>query len=140
MTTEAQAHKQLKKLVDLKSLPKNKARVEIAKDVLAALKIQKIRAANGSYVYSERLPKGASYELRDQLALVQCDVCAIGAACVAVVARDNKFTVEGWLGVGGRQAAERLSEFFSTRQLSEMECAYEVTDFPIVCRLREATC
>jgi len=136
------AKAQLSKLVDLKSLPKNKARVEIAKDVIAALNLEKLRAAHTYFSgkFKKTFESGAS--LRNELAsnIKQCDVCAIGACFTAVVARDNKFDlnmghedditgcVEIWYS---EMFDSQLTKYFPREMLSRIEAAFECNAFPV---------
>jgi hypothetical protein len=111
---------QLDKPIDLKSLPRNKARVEIAKDVLAALDAKRIIPG---MCYLEGIENGP---LKPQIAQRNCEVCAIGAVLVAVVARDNDFDVDYYYDICLPMLA-RLSDFFSAEELRWMEAAYEAT-------------
>ena len=135
---KAQAKKQLNKLVDLKSLPKNKARVEIAKDVIAALALNRLVANRGSYLRLSQNAKDGS--LREQLPNVDCEVCGIGACFVALVARNNDFNLnltsvmyDDFLEIHNVSDAhmEQLHEYFDDYQLGAIECAFEQTEQPI---------
>ncbi len=127
----------LRKPIDLKSMSKAKARVEIAKDVIAALNTKKLVATSGNYgsinIEKGNLEKFEDYSLvsvRDALGVsTNCNVCALGAACLAVVGRENKLkatfisgSVEISHNVGFRI---QLREYFRPLQIAMMECAFE---------------
>lgn len=129
---------QLCKLVDLSKLSRAKARVEIAKDVIAALDAEYIRTGpktDTSYLTLRVQGMGSEYEgqafdLKELLSrkVEDCQVCARGALLLAVVARDNEFRVEmsssrnlRWLD----DDVTRLMPFFSDSELYSLETAFE---------------
>ncbi len=121
------ARKQLAKVIDLDSLPKNKARVEIAKDVIAGLEVGKLRATNGTYF---TLPDmDYQRDLRDQIGetAVPCSVCALGAMFVADVARRNNH--KGGMGTpngpDSRDGFDRLKDFFLETEINLIERVFE---------------
>jgi hypothetical protein len=122
---------QLDKRIDLHSLPKDKARVEIAKDVIEALQTKRLLATSAVY-FSGRFPekRGTAVELRSVLQkMPPCHVCGIGACFVAAAARvDNLFVSfgnEGDAYVGTSTIVKTLRAWFSDDQLGMIECAFE---------------
>lgn len=136
----AQFWKQLRKPLDLKSMPRMKARVEIAKDVIAGIAVGKLTPQRSGYLnlslytgvgYPHK--KEAQVSLRDKIpALTKCQACAVGSVLLAVVARDNKLLAtvyedgtitatdnsrEGFLGP--------LASYFTHSELAYMEAAFE---------------
>lgn len=117
---------QLCKLIDLDALPRAEARVEIARDVIAAVKAGILMAG---YIYMHLDRDDGPLDLRARLALVErCKVCAVGAVFVATVARADKFQLHvnrHHSPVGRSDMVVRLSEFFSEIELNRLESAYE---------------
>jgi hypothetical protein len=82
---------------DFKKLPRNRQRVEIAKDVLGLLATDMIKAAHGAWVDSDLIELGycePETELKDILPKAMsrndCRCCALGACFVAIINRlDN---------------------------------------------------
>lgn len=124
-------NEQLNKLIDLDSLPKNQARVEIAKDVLASVKIGKLQP---DHIYCDLygVKKG---DLRTQIPNLRCNVCAVGAMFLADIARRNKYSVTpysessvtkgDYWNCGRSKVLHRLRDFFSDAQLDLIETHYE---------------
>lgn len=136
---------QLDKLVDLTKLSRAEARVEIAKDVLAALDARyihtgtkhqtlylKVRVRKEEHARAKAREKAEGYvELRDLVAQAEdCQVCARGALLIAVVARDNEMQgysatrYPSWSFVVGADIA-RLAPYFSKTELFSLEIAFE---------------
>ena len=114
---------QLKKRLDLKKMPKAQARVEIAKDVIAAVKAQRLVPTRGHYVVFDEPVTG---ELRQELANIKsCQVCALGALMVAKVARTNKCDLFNEISLSRDETTSHLIEFFSDDELDEIEQAFE---------------
>lgn len=137
---------QLHKPVDLLSMPLAKARVEIAKDVIAALSLGVIRpAAHSSYFYAAfksfetaEKARDEDRELRDVFAkeeLKTCEVCALGALFVAKIGRLDSFKLHresvsqiGSTSLHGGTIKDQLNTFFSYEQMTLIECAFEISD------------
>ncbi len=125
--------KHLRKPIDLKSMSKADARVAIAKDVLAALDAKKITASRGTYgVLDLKNPvRGFAVGVREILPdLKSCHVCALGAAAIALVGRENYLTVNAYLGtteihLDDCRYRSLLREYFSGEQLAMIESAFE---------------
>lgn len=123
-------------------------RVQIAKDVIAALDSNGIVAQKGTYgdfVPVERrgsyldmeFATDAYYAARDEYwkgdaqdaileGSISCNVCAIGAVFTCAVARMDKLTLKD-LEIAPRSSMlEYVSEFFDKLQLELMECAFEL--------------
>lgn len=128
--------KQLRKKIDLASLTRAQARVEIAKDVIAAVSLKRLQPRRGAYVQlttNDKAPsvEGVEGELRELiLKATHCQVCAIGALVVAVAARDNDFKL-GWVQFKGAFSVrrgtvfDRLKSFFSPGELDVIEGRFE---------------
>jgi hypothetical protein len=130
---------QLNKRIDLHSLPKYKARMEIAKDVIAAINAKKLSATHNGYLEIRNIPKRdpGSFELRSLLPdIPPCQVCAVGACFVAAVARVNKLEVDvipsytysddsRVVTPDTDKMMDVLGEWFSPKQLGMIECAFE---------------
>lgn len=137
MDKVSQGLERLRKPIDLKSMSKAKARVEIAKDVIAALNTKKLVATSGNYgsINIEKSSfKKFKYDtlvsVRDALGVsTNCQVCALGAACLAVVGRENKLKAPFYSSsvelshVTALRA--QLREYFTPLQIALIECAFE---------------
>jgi hypothetical protein len=127
------ALKRLRSLVDFSGLPRMQARVEIAKDVLAAMELKKIQAVTGfGYLtgYIGPFSKNGLRQLKELLPGVEtCRACALGSMLLAVVARDNEFAV----GVCGQEIVsphrqhvdDGLYEYFQPEELDLIEVFFE---------------
>ncbi len=124
---------------------KEEMRVEIAQDVLKALKTKRINASHNGYMTAddEKLADLASaWEEEDLEALMKlsqeeysppkaCDVCAIGAVFVAAVDRHDalklsevyKNSIDG--DIGDDLMLPYLNKWFEDSQLRLMEYAFE---------------
>lgn len=114
-----------KRAASLMSLPANKRRVKLAKDVLKHLR-GIVTATKGTYF----LVNGISVNYRGQADEVVkengCKVCALGALFVAdVMIRDN-MTVANASSGGGSIIKNRLKRHFGSEQLTLIESAFEV--------------
>jgi len=133
-----ETEKQLTKKVDLRKLPVAQARVEIARDVIAALKVRVLEASRGdyfsAYTKEEAGDEGDEISIRDLFAnkaLDSCKVCALGALFSAKVGRLNEVSevlYGNFLDLDRPDVADPLLEFFSGRQLLLIECAFEMSD------------
>ncbi len=129
--------KHLRKPIDLKSMTKADARVAIAKDVLAALDAKKITASAGTYgVLDLKNPvRDFSVGVREILPdLKHCNVCALGAAAIALVGRENHLAVNTYPGVTEIRLDDYhyrslLREYFSGEQLAMIESAFESANY-----------
>lgn len=110
---------QFDKLLDLPSMPKAEARVEIAKDVLEGLKRGKLKATKGKYLeFAINKPAYSMFEFRAELPSIgQCQVCALGGLFVALVGRVNdcKMQVDGSGERSGSVDCEKLAKYFSEK-------------------------
>src|SRR6266404_2805338 len=131
MRTKTEALAQLRKPVDLHKLTRAEARVEIARDVLAALKVKKILV--GPYGYFDANIEKAG-ELRDLLAPenVKCQVCAIGAVFTAAVARVDNYAVSpihidvaGVVTLSRLACTGKLEPWFTSEELCNVEEMFE---------------
>jgi len=131
------AKQQLRKPVDLKSLPPAQARVEIAKDVLAALTLEVFEPCTGVYATGElRDAKPGTFEgvdLKEAFAgkrVRQCQVCARGALFLAKVGRLDGVNMNrhGGFGFDRSTLDPHLLEFFNPGQLELIESAFEGQD------------
>lgn len=127
---KTEAKKQLQKPLDLNRLSKMQARVEIIKDVIAAIKLGKMSAGVG--YFHTAVGRSAKYpkDLRTLLGQENqhCYVCAIGAAFASVVGRVNGFNIsknESLLGLVHGQLIEKLADFWSAAELRGLESAFE---------------
>ncbi len=120
---------------------KAEARLAIAHDILATLDLGRMVARKGTYFELKGITKGGG-DNWEAIALgvrlkgsTSCEVCAIGAACVAAVGLyDNAPELEDEWGeerrYGPRYVEDTtmrdvLSRWFSRRQLGLIECAFE---------------
>lgn len=124
-------------------MEKAELRVAVAKDVLASMR--KYCAAPGTYIDPTHDALIAASKVADkggkevaQLLKKKCDVCAIGATFLSLVAIDNKYKFQvGNNLVGesfvytplGYQAKDRLRKVFSEEQLCLIESAFETVHF-----------
>jgi hypothetical protein len=125
------ALKQLNKLVDITTLTPSQVAVEVAKDVIASLILDKIKVDISTYAdlrFAEPLESGTTINLRDKISsMTECQVCAIGSVLVAFVSRFNNFYIEGrsnfLMSIVSDKIINTLSPYFSREQLSLMEMA-----------------
>lgn len=68
-----------RKFINLSLLPKEEARVLIAKDVLKQLDAKKLVATEGTYLEFENVKFSDSDFLHEVLAETKCEVCALGS-------------------------------------------------------------
>lgn len=131
MTTTTRAKSVAKKNARFSKQTPAEKRVAIAKDALAWIAAKALIPATGSYVSPEEGPLrefdfyGDGGRVDDQLRSVRlgvCNVCAIGALFIAKAVRFDKTTV-GDLTSGRHR--DSLTGFFSARQLSLIEIAFE---------------
>lgn len=116
--------------IDFANLTAAQKRVEIAKDVIAALDANKIEAVQGTYgtvELKEYRSLRDSTDLRSLMPdMARCEVCAMGAVFVAAVGRENNFDINPedpfWRA---EDIIERLRGIFTPRQLRLMESAFE---------------
>src|ERR1700690_660190 len=112
-------------------------RVQIAKDVIAALKVKQLTPKHQSYFdVSEntflRMEANGSDSLKDTLKTIPtCHVCAKGAIFTCTVARKNKVTNRQLLNQDWRRSdslSKSLQGTFSARQLRLIETEFEDDD------------
>ena len=132
--TRSVALARLRKPIALNSMPKWRARVEIARDVLAGLRADKLTpgSAYGAVELEPHHTVRGGDELRNHLDHSTCRACALGCTLVALVARVNGFRVDGGDIFCGREIdlyrdgiTRRLSEYFTEIQMDMIESAYE---------------
>jgi len=111
--------------------------VKVAQDVLDSTRVLKVKARNGYVVYSTYGPEGLKLRTavtsqrgsKAQAGVMKkhCEVCALGACLLSVVALENKFqfTAEGDLFVTNKSVYDRLRSVFTPRQLTLIEDAFE---------------
>lgn len=109
-------------------LTKAELRVEIAKDVLKNLKTLQVLARN-TYVRSADLDDidydKPSQKVARSLQKKGCEVCALGACFLSLVALKNKFDFGGAGIVTRREVTDRLRSAFSDAQMDLIERAFE---------------
>lgn len=126
------AFEQLNKPLDITTLTPKQVCVEVAKDVIAFLTIDKITPDAGSYgflTFANPIEVNAACNLREKIAtMVTCNVCAMGSLMVAFVSRFNNFSVRtydsGNVTIHSDQIMKTLSPYFSSEQLGLMEKAF----------------
>lgn len=130
------------------SLPKDKQRVEIARDVLRHLVTHKLVATNGSWLRNPAIDM-TKYDLNTQVKSVlepleRCQVCALGGLFASAVLRANATTVEDYIPLYAKEdkalyipdnsyyiladfttISAYLSRFFDQDQLKDIESAFE---------------
>ncbi len=122
------------------SLPKDKQRVEIAKDVLKQLDLKRLVATHGKWVdfisggyYDYKFP--AESQVRSILKDKNCGVCALGGLFVASVERANALVVKevgydygdgtGVFNPNLTSISNYLTRFFDQDQINDIELAFE---------------
>lgn len=104
-------------------LPKDKAkaRVLIAKDVIAQLDARKLEAGGFYQIICHGIDRNA--DAKSHLP-AKCRVCAKGAVLLAHIERFNSVTVGEALNANHETAAAKAT-YFSVKQLDEIEAAFE---------------
>lgn len=139
--TLAQKERMRKRNAAFKRLTKPKQRVQIAQDVLAALRSGRFIANSvyfhvpvttpGGYAYASdevRTVAAASCQLSAVTSApgVKCEVCGIGSLFVAAAERANHLKFEDYSGdVGQLELTDYLTEWFSEDQLRLVEACFE---------------
>jgi hypothetical protein len=134
------ALEQLNKPLDITTLTPEQVRVEVAKDVIASLIIDKITPDAGTYgslTFVEPLPANENVSLREKIpSMKACSVCAMGSLMMAFVSRFNNFSVHTYgtnhVGFTSDSIRQTLSPYFTSEQLSLMEKAYGDFTFSIL--------
>ena len=117
---------------------KRKKAIEIAKDVIAAIKAQSILISKSGYAYAitdgDKPTDGVDFrdkyydhsvkDLRKNQGL-KCQVCALGGMLVTLVDKHNKVTLRELEEHGGELAYEKLKCAFSPTQLALIESVFE---------------
>lgn len=149
--------KSLKSPEDFEALPDHQKRLVIAADVIEWLDTKKIIATHGQYVTSSERDEGSEDRIDDPtdartfiLERIRSRtpkekkfcVCAMGAACIATVARANKLQLDGFpthiLGdvanledyetPEGDETTPYMEAYFPKLMLRVMEAAFEARD------------
>lgn len=124
---------------------KGEKRRMIAQEVLDLLKARKISASVGIYLEADGLlkayKKNPGAELRDVFPkLKNCQVCAIGGACLALANIEDKLKLNdlrpgdasyrGTVRFDGDDDVMRkkLGKYFSQDELRQMEAAFEINE------------
>lgn len=106
---------------------KAELRVEVAKDVLKHLKTLRVLAGN-TYVWSRNsyvdFDKPSQAIARD-LQKNGCEVCALGACFLSLVALKNEFDFDGKTIFTRHEITNRLRSVFSDAQMDLIEEAFE---------------
>ena len=114
-----------------------KARVAIAKDVIAQVKKGKYEATTGIYVGgldTTPVDNGKSVDLRSHLKRTlkrsqPCSVCALGSAFLSCVRIYDRFQLNsrtgGEEGVNYKAMRRKLQEFFGPYELGAIESSFE---------------
>src|ERR1700690_2285001 len=114
-----------------------KQRVQIAKDVIAALKAKRLEAEHqtylqvGGYITENRILENESDSFKDTLKTIPtCTVCAKGAIFTCTVARKNKVTNEQAMSQNWDcdPLSKSLKGTFSAHQLRLIETEFEDDD------------
>ena len=119
--------------------PKKKAdaRVAIAKDVIATLKLNTVRACAGTYFednegfdHMEEPFEAIALRMRQKYGQATCSACALGATVISAIGLYNKPGAVGkaWKENGGLDQHELhsvLGRWFTGIQLDLIECAFE---------------
>jgi hypothetical protein len=108
---------------------KARARVLVAKDVIAQLKQESLVATTGEYIFFGFAIDG-SEDFQKALKDTDCEVCAIGACFVSAVRRFDAFKLsEGYYSPSRTlplyQIKDYLQQVFTAQQLSDMEALFE---------------
>ncbi len=124
----------MKKIIKkVKAKTKVERRIEILKDVLAQLRLEKYKATIGSYIklpkelYAEKLEKASAQDTL--LACTKaCQVCAKGSIFLSTVRKENKLTVSElyWDQVDeDHRGTQRVIKLFGQANLDLIEAAFE---------------
>lgn len=114
---------------------KAELRVEVAKDVLKHRKTLRVLAGN-TYVKSSHINEvnysKPSQDIARDLQKKGCEVCALGACFLSLVALKNEFDLDGSMILTRREITNRLRSVFSDAQMDLIEEAFEwdVEDLP----------
>ena len=112
--------------------------VEIARDVIAQLRLTRIVASPGNYlIINDRNPESSLYLLdnepyngsfKDALKKhkqITCEVCAIGSVYIGYINRFNNVTTDQARETDRLDMLQTLSKIFTEDQLCLMEAAFE---------------
>lgn len=120
--------------VTKKAAGARKKAVAIARDVIAQLRMKKLRAEMGSYIdidlkddagCSISLDNEESFRKTYQQSSGHCTVCAIGAAFVSYVNRYNRVTNSDIVYIDDDEMIDYLGDAFSAAELRFMERIFE---------------
>lgn len=127
-------------------MSRREKRVQIAKDVIAAIRTEVLRASHQGYLHASTKESmyflehdpvlSADAELQDVLSDKQCTVCAIGSVFVAAVTRCDDLTVQDAVPmycvstprlnhISKDVMTDYLAGIFSRDELDRIENAYE---------------
>ena len=118
-----------------KKLTKAELRVQVAKDVLKHLKTLRVLAGN-TYVWTDGVDdvdyEKPSQKIARSLQKNGCEVCALGACFLSLVALKNEFDFDGKTIFTRSEITNRLRSVFSDAQMDLIEEAFEwdVEDTP----------
>lgn len=101
------------------SLPRNKQRVEIAKDVLKALG-EWLFAEPGTYLWHRRDYETRYSEVTED-GVTKCDVCALGAVFACAEVRQGRPVKSA----SSDTMVTRLEDYFTENELRTIEAAFE---------------
>jgi hypothetical protein len=116
----------------LEATPEQK-RVMIAKDVLARMEADNLKASTGKVVAIKNI--GSSAPLKEIVnSGIECEVCGKGALLCAIVGRVNEFSYgdirnEENIHRPTAKYHQKLSEFFPLEQIDLIETAFEGTSY-----------
>jgi hypothetical protein len=124
----------MKKIIKkVKAKTKVERRIEILKDVLAQLRLEKYKATIGSYIrlpkelYAEKLEKASAQDTL--LACTKaCQVCAKGSIFLSTVRKENKLTLDElhWDNYDDtNRGTQRVIKLFGQANLDLIEAAFE---------------
>ena len=123
---------------EFEQLPKNKQRVVIAQDVLAQIAANFIKPERQVFLALKRPLHvnltGSVKKLAKTKQIVGCESCANGALLMALILKNNRFTMQDYLSYQGfvckldekdTKGLKLLLEIFSREQLALLESAFE---------------
>ncbi len=123
------------------ALTKPQQRVAVAKDVIKMLNTKFLHAKKGTYFQFDSSVKIVPEKLDDLFSTIKrkqdsCTVCGIGGCFAGMVDLGNKITTKSVIGevdrveyfdeIGDEDMRKYLRKVFTPRQLTMIECAFEM--------------
>lgn len=108
-------------------------RVIIAKDVIAQIKLGRIKPKNGSYLFSKRIPENKlRQDVQSNFDELSCKACALGSMLVCMVKSTNNAKFYDLVGNSAnnhdavnKELWGRLIRYFGKKQLALIEAVFE---------------